>query len=819
VEQGSIYVIAMNGALLKKIGSKHPYPSGYNDRIAYSSDLTKLFTYGDDKILRIWNVASEELLDEIEVGADDKDLFPIPRKNQLIMAHLLITYDDNGKITETQDLDELISGEKRDIYYKGIIAEVLENGAQLVTPGGTIYDLAGREVGVLGKYDKFYQANTQDLVAGLNTLSIDLYMGKKSKDQYSLLHEQPLGSSTLAATISHDNKMIATFGYYSKLVYIGSLDGEPLYKGELNEVYKKEYWNLIPQKEVKVRVNQAAWSPDDKVLWCATDNGVYSFSVEDREFSRVVHCTELLCLAVNYQQKYVALAGYYGTESEKHILLFDFEGNLLREIISKNTAGYITHLFFSHDFSKLIVCCSGKYLRVIDAATGEQLDFTSLPAGADYLYLGNEDSQFVLRDGSYQTWYALILDQDGKVDDLTEIKPSQVGCYMPEEMYNFVKDNRRTFKSGMFRVVSPNQELVAELYSDPTSSAIDPPVKFYSYRPKDAFFEDIEAVTGWREDQHFPDITRVSVLTRLAKFPNKWLAVKWNEVVLYDEMFNQEQLYDFKRSQDGASTSYILDPCDFNEKTQRLIVYVHYSSMGFKELQLIDFNAIDDFNVLRKKRYTYRPVTDADFISDPGMLKWAPDGTQFAAINRHDLIIYNDQLEEIFRETFDLRHGPRNIEWSPSGDKIAVGFYQGIVYIYDVVNRSVERKLPAIDIEDINQMVWSSETGELIIPSNRYINIFSNEGYIIRKLDFKDQTAFDKTACRPGTHEFALAFPTSEGDHLYIIDRNKGIRECVVQEIPLVNDTVNLLKYETEDLLITQSNAGIKFWRAIVDNG
>jgi WD40 repeat protein len=241
--------------------------------------------------------------------------------------------------------------------------------------------------------------------------------------------------------------------------------------------------------------------------------------------------------------------------------------------------------------------------------------------------------------------------------------------------------------------------------------------------------------------------------------------------------------------------------------------------MGFKEPQLIDFNAIVDFDVLRKKRYTYRPVTDADFISDPVMFKWSPDGTQFAAINRHDLIIYNDQLEETFRETFDLRHGPRNIEWSPAGEKIAIGFYQGIVYIYDVVNRSVERQLPTIDIEDINQMVWSSETGELIIPSNRYINIFNNEGYIIRKLDFKQKTAFDKTACRPGTHEFALAFPTSEGDHLYIIDRNKGIRECVVQEIQFANDTANLLKYETEDLLITQSNAGIKFWRAIVDNG
>lgn len=820
VEQGSIYLIAMNGALLKKIGNKHPFPSDYNDRISYSSDCTKLFTYGDDKILRVWNVASEELLDEVELGVDRPNIFfPIPSKNQLIAAYLLITYDENGKITETQDIDEIITGEKRDPSYKITITEVLEDGEHLVTSEGVIYDLQGREVGVIGKYAKVYRANTQDMVAGLETRSIDLYMGKESKEQYTLLHEEPLGSSAHAAAISHDNKMMAIFGYYSKLVYIGSLDGEPMYEGELNEVYQKFYWNLIPQKQEKIRVNQAAWSPDDKSLWCATDDGFYSFSVEDQEFSRIYQCTELLCLAVNYQQNYVALAGYYGTESEKIILMFDFEGNLLRQITSKNTAGYITHLLFSHDFTKLIVCCSGKYLRVFDEATWEQLDFMDLAYGADYLYLGNEDHQFVLRDGYYQSWYALLLDKEGKIDDLTQIQPPQVGCYMPEEMYNFVKDNRRTGKLGVFHVVSPNKKLVAELQSNPMGSGIDHPIKFYSYRPKEAFFESTEVGAGWREDKHFPDITRVGVLTRLEKFPNKWLALKWNELVLYDETFNQEEVYDFKRAQDSASTSYILNPCDFNEKTQRLIIYVHYASMRFKELQLIDFNAIDDFSVLRKKRYTYRPVTDADFIGDPVMLKWSPDGTQFAAINRDNLIIYNDQLEEIFRETFDLRHGPRNIEWSPSGDKIAVGFYQGIVYIYDVVKRSVERKLPTVDIEDINQMVWLSETGELIIPSNRYINIFNSEGYIIRKLDFKEKTAFDKTACHPGTNEFAVAFPTSEGDHLYIIDRNKGIRECVIQEIPLVNDTVNLLKYETSDLLITQSKTGIKFWRTIAENG
>ena len=146
VEQGAIYVIAMNGALLKKIGNKHPYPSDYNDRICYSSDLTKLFTYGDDKILRIWDVTSEELLGEHELGVERPNIFPIPGKSQLLVGYLLITYDESGKITDTQDMDELITGEKRDPYYKGTFTEVLEDGERLVTSEGVIYNFQGREV-------------------------------------------------------------------------------------------------------------------------------------------------------------------------------------------------------------------------------------------------------------------------------------------------------------------------------------------------------------------------------------------------------------------------------------------------------------------------------------------------------------------------------------------------------------------------------------------------------------------------------------------------------------------------------------------------
>ncbi|MFW9994327.1 MAG: hypothetical protein ACFFD4_19950 [Candidatus Odinarchaeota archaeon] len=803
-EHGSIYFLTLNGSLIRKIDdAKHP-PAYYGyDRIVYSSDFTKLFTLGDDKVLRIWDVTSGELTDEHEIETDSRigDLVQVSGKNQLLCFDHYIHFDNQGKITEA---------EKKESSFC-----LVNDGKHMVasTTGG-VFDLEGKEIGLIESCNNVYAANNQDLVALINHRSIDFYMGRESGTQYNLIHEERLASKAHAAVFSNDNKMIAVFG---KGVYIGTLDGKPLYEGTLMKLFDKEYWNLDPPKNYQKTnwVAQAVWSGDDKFLWCATQQGLYLFSVDDEEFTAVFPDYTLYCIAVNHEKEYIAVAGYPATESGRKILMFDFNGNLIREIISPHTDGYINNLYFSRDYTRIITTCTKGYLRVFDETTGELLDHTS--HSFKEFFLTFNDNQFLLNHGVGGRWHLMTLNEEGKIDELKEIQRSQLKYYLPENVANFIKDNYYySIGSDQFTLVGTDAEIFAKIW--PESGKVDPPIKFYSSKPRESFIEGIESELGWVKEKTVP-VTggTVQIFTQLEKFPGKWLRVIWHDIALFDEEFNKEAVYDFRRPQDGSSVSFVLIPCDFNARTQKLVTYAYNSSLSIYEYHVIDFNALDDFSSLNERKHLYRPVTYADFDAQaPVMLKWSPDGTKIAAIedHGHHLIIYNDKLEEIFRQKFDLRHGPRNMEWSPSGDRIALGFYQGIIHIYNINDRITERVLPTVDIEDINGMEWNSETGELIVTSNRYINVFNNDGYIIRKMDLRDpEMHFDKTTCKPGSKLFAVVSKANEDHNVYIIDRNKPIRESVVCIIPYMADSISHIHFGTDGRLFVHSNVGLTFWK------
>ena len=85
---------------------------------------------------------------------------------------------------------------------------------------------------------------------------------------------------------------------------------------------------------------------------------------------------------------------------------------------------------------------------------------------------------------------------------------------------------------------------------------------------------------------------------------------------------------------------------------------------------------------------------------------------------------------------------------------------------------------------------------------------------MVRKLDFKTDTQFTLPACQPGSSIIAMYGWDRDGYKIYMIDRNKPIRDCVVQIMNYHTGQINFLNWEDKDTLVSEGNKiGFVFWK------
>ena len=627
--------------------------------------------------------------------------------------------------------------------------------------------------------------------------------------EYKLIHRHLLGKNIKSVAFSHDDSLIAAFG---ERVYIGTIDGKALYYEDPKEDYEKHYWNLT-KNVAKISVSEAKWSSDDKYLWCIAGNDFYEFSLENLKFRRIFQTKQdLKCLDINYSKNYIALAGKK-RQNDSNIYIINPEGKLLNTIKTSHSR-QIDALLFSFDGTKIVSAGDDKYIRVWNTETSELLDEYQFDDNPRKLYGFNEDNLFIAKL-RYDT-SLFSLDENGKIELVKNLqkevfvkkskgllgysnKDKLVICSDYFNRKINLLDNEGKIEASIetpgylnFVEVGNSHDIIAVIFKYRNGPS---EISFYSTENEENFIGK-DNIINWEVQKTYPDIHGLQLIVPYKKFQGNWIGVATSYILIYDSEFNPL----FKKKTDSQ-----IYKSDFNSKTQKLVYYKLN-----EQVHIIDFNQID-INTIDEKQQLSENVANVIKVKD---IKWNHNGDKIALItDKRELIIYDSSLKELDKHEF--RKVIHCLTWNKTDDKIVIGSDDGIIYYYDI-KKEKTKELLAIGIDRIYGITWNIELGEFIVTGNRFINIFNNEGYIIRKFDFKKDIQFKFPTYRPNSTQIAV-YGYNRGDHeIYIIDRNKSIRECIDQIITYHTDWIDMVAWENKDSLISlERSSGLVFWKLI----
>ncbi|MFX1294379.1 MAG: hypothetical protein ACFFD2_05935 [Promethearchaeota archaeon] len=622
--------------------------------------------------------------------------------------------------------------------------------------------------------------------------------------EYKLIHRHLLGDNIKGIAFNRDDSLVAVIGTE---IYIGTIDGKALYKGKPREDYEKYYWNLT-KNVAPVSFYQVKWSQDNKFLWCAAGD-FYEFSVENQQFRRIFETDQnLKCIDICDSKQLIALAGEEFSKENK-IYLFKYNGSLINTINSKH-GRLVYSLCFTSDGTKLISGGYDSYLRVWNVETGELLDEYKLDDSPTNLYRVVKDDQFIVKLRYDTSLYSL--DANGKINLIKNlakelfvksskgllgysIKDDVVlsSAYFYETAHCHTLDGEALAKidsAGQIDFIEPGntRDILALVFK----YRRPPEVHFYSIEPKASFFKE-DKILDWEAYVTYQDIRDLYFIGSIQSSPGNWIGIGTNTVGFFDSELKPI----FKKKTDAQVYT-----ADFNKKIQKLVYYKLNDQIHLIDLNKLDIQAIDEHRLS-----TY--MTNVEKIWD---VRLNHKGDRVATItDNKELIIFDHELMELSKINFKER--VFHLAWNKNDNIIAVGADNGILYYYNVETGNVE-ELETIGIDRVEGITCDTEMDEFIVTGRRFINIFNQDGFVVRKFDFKTDTRFTLPTCRPESAQFALYGYDREGYKIYIVDRNKPIPECVEQIINYHTDLIRFLHWEDKDTLISEGNKiGFVFWK------
>jgi WD40 repeat protein len=623
--------------------------------------------------------------------------------------------------------------------------------------------------------------------------------------EYRLIHKHLLGDNIQNLAFSRDDSLIAAAG---EGIYIGTIDGDALFEGKAKQDYEKHYWNLT--KEVPwISAYEMRWAKDNKRLWLAAGD-FYEFSVETQQFRRIAEVKEKLkTMDINDTRELIALAGEGNSKTNK-IYIFNDNGELLRSIESTHNR-IVYSVMFSQDGTKIVSGGRDDTLRVWDVDTGKMLDQYKLDDSPSKLFRCADENKFIVKL-RYDT-SLFSLDASGKISLLknlakelfTKGSKGLLGYSLKDDT---VLSSDYFYQRGHFHKLAGEEvakiEAAGQIDFIAPGNVRDIVALVFKYRnPPEVHFYSTESAAAFLKEDQIVDWEVVNTYTKVAdflivpygKYPENWIGMETNNIRIYDSEFNEV----FRSRLDAQ-----IYTADFHPQTQKVVYYQLNGKLHIINWSDLDRDAIDEARL------------NANTIAVDKMwyVRWSHKGDKLAIVtDNREIIVYDANLQQLAKQKLEKR--VFCLAWSKNDDKIAVGADDGLLYFYNVSDSTV-KTIQLVGIERVIDLACDTTHDEFIATSHRFINILNQDGFIIRKLDFNEWIEFKFPTPRPSSSEFAVYGYDREGHKIYMIDRNKPIRQCINQIMRFHTDWIRMLHWIDKDTFISRGGKiGLVFWKRI----
>jgi len=623
-------------------------------------------------------------------------------------------------------------------------------------------------------------------------------------------------SNVRGVEFNRDDSLVAVFG---EQTYIGKLDGTALFKGKFKEEYEKYYWNLTKEHVRDLTIVDAKWGPEGKRLYCIAGGDIYQFSVDLGQFRRCFSPGddkrfELEYIELSERKQVLAVAGKGGDQAKQHdMFLVDFNGKLLRSFISGHIKG-VWSIRFSPDGSKLFSTGGDSSLRVWDTDTGQKLDEMQLTDRPPVIETIINNNLLVFRGNSIYSFTdagKLTLVKKFPVPQAADIlghyrsKPLIISSGSNHDSTTLCAinlDGQTVTKTRIGQYTS----LVREGNAHDILAVVlkhqqaPPEVQFYSTEPRSTFILEKPGVVEWVLDTSQSKIKAHYCFVPYAKYPGKWIAISYESINVYNEDFKDA----LKVKPDRP-----INCCNFHPQTQKAAYY-----RSDNQVCVIDFNTLE-----LNKFDPHRPMESQKTAVNSRVLdlKWSHAGERLAGVTeKHEFVIWNASLAVVAR--VPLEGGGDHVAWSADDTLVAIGTNKSLCYYFDVAQGKITLTVDGVGIGQGLGVAWNARNELILCGGGGFVYIFSKEGYLLRKLDFRRESResirIALPTCSPTTGEMALWFSiTREGEFLYIIDRDKPIRECVISRLHHHLKQFQFIEWLEPNRIITMGQAdGLAFW-------
>ncbi len=625
---------------------------------------------------------------------------------------------------------------------------------------------------------------------------------------------------------SHDDTLVAISG---EATYIGTLGGNPLFRGNFRNDWEKFYYNLIQEHFKNLTIGESKWSPDDKYLYCTTDGEIYRFSVERQEFRRFfvpgpdAWRFPLEHIAMNEKKQVIAVAGKGGVEGKPDLIyVIDLSGKILFSFPSKHGAE-VTSIVFSPDGTKLVSTGKDSFLRVWSADNGTMLSEIKMEVSGynDLLEFINETTVLEKREpyptyaidpagkASFVRNFASVLPKSGKLLGIHRSKPlliSDDGYSNSSTLKLIDYDGKEQGKIDVgeyigFVTIANKHDLLAVALK---AQVARPEVHFYSTEPASKFLP-AEAATGtWMVDAVKSSKARgFNFFVPYEKYPGLWIGMDASSIIIYDADFNVKHKFPPGR--------YQIQRAVFHAKSQKAAL-----TQG-SQLFIIDFNKLDLQGTNPPLPQEEARVETGGDLAD---FQWNNTGDRIACItqSQRELVIWEgSKLAEIYRSP--TIPSIQKIAWSADDSMIALIADKTTFHYFDVAKKAIVKTLTAFGDSGINSVAWHNTRNELILTAGRFISVFNQDGNPLRKIDLraesKDYISVEKPTCSPSTHEISVVVKiTREGTFHYILDLDKPVRECITARLHHHMKHINFLQWDQPNRIISMgSDDGLAIWQ------
>jgi WD40 repeat protein len=424
-----VYGDPLPGGAIARLGTAR-LRHGRGSTVAFAADGKTLISFGGDRTLRFWDVATGRQVRERAIPNGDSAQKAVLSPDGRVLAFQDFENQESLFLWDVEKNDwrrELAVG--RDFQLHFIFTPDSET---LITSHETgelkAWDVAGGETRLLGKQKR--EALSLSFSADGTLIShgwepvIRFWDVKAGRQKAEIAVDEDL----YGAAVSPDGRTIATWTWHNKekdkgLRFVDAKTGKPV-----------PGWTVPTQKGV----GAAQFAPDGKTVFVSTGDGLLIWDPaagkELRQFPRVGGA----CFAFSPHRKTAAVLGYGSSHSDPAgalIHVWDLATNTPHPAVSAERGHLheVQSLAFSPDGKTLISACTSDHIvRLWDVATGRTVrsfvvsqegGFRNLACGPDgkQLFLGSSPAiiRREMATGKESAEYRLPVDKGGSQHLLT----------------------------------------------------------------------------------------------------------------------------------------------------------------------------------------------------------------------------------------------------------------------------------------------------------------------------------------------------------------------------------------------------------------